>query len=170
MSDTQVHTGAANGAVAAAGVPMRIEVVVLPVADVDRSLAFYSGLGWRLDGDFPGDDGSRVVQMTPPGSSTSIIFGSGVVDTPPGSVQSLLLVVDDMEAARAELAANGVDVGEPFHDAGGGLGGGWTGDPAKIATGPDPEGRSYATYARFSDPDGNGWLLQEITDRLPGRV
>jgi catechol 2,3-dioxygenase-like lactoylglutathione lyase family enzyme len=170
MSSTQLSSDAVNDAARAAAVPMRLEVVVLPVADVDRAKAFYGGLGWRMDGDFPSDDGRRVVQLTPPGSNASIVFGSGVTSAAPGSVDRLLLAVDDLDAARDELRAHGAEVGEAFHDADGGLGGGWRTDPGGRATGPDPEGRSYGTYAEFRDPDGNRWLLQEITERLPGRV
>jgi catechol 2,3-dioxygenase-like lactoylglutathione lyase family enzyme len=148
---------------------MRLEVVVLPVADVDRAKAFYARLGFREDIDYAGSDGYRVVQLTPPGSACSIIFGKGVTTAPPGSVDRLVLAVADLDAAREELRAHGVDV-SVFHDAGGGLGAGFVADPAARAAGPDPQRRSYASYASFSDPDGNRWLLQEITTRLPGRV
>ena len=148
---------------------MRLEIIVIPVADVDRAKDFYAGLGWRLDGD-QGAGGYRVVQVTPPGSNTSIIFGAGITSAQPGSIDKMLLAVDDIDAAREELLGHGVDVGEPFHDAAGSLGGGFHAGTEGRAPGPDPERRSYATYASFSDPDGNGWLLQEITARLPGRV
>jgi catechol 2,3-dioxygenase-like lactoylglutathione lyase family enzyme len=141
-------------------VDLKLEVVVLPVSDVDRSKRFYEGLGWRVDADFPGVDGFRVVQMTPPGSPCSIHFGKKVTTAAPGSIKNLYLVVSDIEAARRDLAGRGADVSETFHFAGFG------GPPVP---GPEPAGRSYGTYASFSDPDGNTWLLQEIKTRLPGR-
>jgi catechol 2,3-dioxygenase-like lactoylglutathione lyase family enzyme len=141
-------------------VDLKLEVVVLPVSDVDRSKRFYEGLGWRVDADFPGVDGFRVVQMTPPGSPCSIHFGKKVTTAAPGSIKNLYLVVSDIEAARRDLAGRGADVSEAFHFAGFG------GPPVP---GPEPSGRSYGTYASFSDPDGNTWLLQEIKTRLPGR-
>lgn len=144
----------------------KLEVVVLPVSDVDRARQFYEQLGWRLDADLTTDEDFRVVQLTPPGSPTAIIFGSGVTDAAPGTVDSLVLVVDDIEIARAELADRGVDVSEVFHDAGGIFHHAGTKDRVP---GPDPERRSYGSWASFSDPDGNGWVLQEITTRLPGR-
>jgi catechol 2,3-dioxygenase-like lactoylglutathione lyase family enzyme len=141
-------------------VDMKLEVVVLPVADVERSKRFYGGLGWRLDADFAKGDEFRVVQFTPPGSPCSIHFGKGVTSAAPGSGQGYL-VVSDIEAARAALADHDVDVTEVFHRAGVGEG---------PLSGPDPARASYASFASFRDPDGNGWLLQEITARLPGRV
>jgi catechol 2,3-dioxygenase-like lactoylglutathione lyase family enzyme len=141
-------------------VDLKLEVVVLPVSDVDRSKRFYEGLGWRVDADFPGVDGFRVVQMTPPGSPCSIHFGKKVTTAAPGSIKNLYLVVSDIEAARRDLAGRGADVSEAFHFAGFG------GPPVP---GPEPNGRSYGTYASFSDPDGNTWLLQEIKTRVPGR-
>jgi catechol 2,3-dioxygenase-like lactoylglutathione lyase family enzyme len=151
-------------------VDMRLEVVVVPVADVDKAKDFYQGLGWRLDVDISGDDDYRAVHLTPPGSSASILFGRGVTSADPGSIDGQLLAVDDIDAARNELISRGVDVSEVFHDAGGSLGGGFIADTARRAPGPDPERRSYASYASFTDPDDNGWLLQELTERLPGRV
>ena len=148
---------------------LKLEVVVVPVSDVDRAKEFYRRLGFREDIDFTRDDGYRVVQLTPPGSACSIIFGKGVTTAPAGSLDRLLLAVSSVDAARDALHAKGVAV-SVFHDAGGGLGGGFVAEPAGRAAGPDPQGRSYATYASFSDPDGNRWLLQEITERLPGRV
>ncbi|MER8764682.1 MULTISPECIES: VOC family protein [unclassified Mesorhizobium] len=142
-------------------VDLKFEVVVIPVADVDRSKQFYEGLGWRLDADFAVGDTFRVVQFTPPGSPGSIHFGKGVTSAAPGSTQGLYLIVSDIVAARAELIAHGADVSEVFHRAG-------PGQPA--VNGRDPEGRSYVSFATFSDPDGNGWLLQEITIRFPGRI
>jgi catechol 2,3-dioxygenase-like lactoylglutathione lyase family enzyme len=145
---------------------MKLEVVVLPVSDVDRAKAFYTTLGWREDADFPGADGFRVVQLTPPGSPASVIFGSKVSGARPGSVQGLHLVVSDVEKARAELVEKGIAVSGVFHDADGVF---HHADGEKEVAGPDPERRSYSSFARFSDPDGNEWVLQEITTRLPGR-
>ena len=164
VSDETRTAGSATTAVA-----LRLEVVVLPVADAERARNFYQRLGWRLDADLGGGD-YHLVQMTPPGSTASIIFGNGVTSAQPGSTGALLLAVDDIDAARAELRSNGAEVSEVFHDAAGGLGGGFYATADKQAPGPDPERRSYATYASFEDPDGNRWLLQELTDRLPGRV
>ena len=148
---------------------LKLEVVVVPVSNVDRAKDFYKRLGCREDIDFVGGDGYRVVQMTPPGSACSIIFGKGITSARPGSIDRLVLVVHDIDAARDELRSHGIEV-SVFHDAGGGLGGGFIARPEARAPGPDPQRRSYATYASFSDPDGNVWLLQEITTRLPGRV
>ena len=145
---------------------MRLEIVVLPVSDVDRAKQFYVGLGWRLDADFVVDDDFRVLQLTPPGSPCSIIFGTGVTNAAPGSAGGLYLVVDDIEAARAELVGHGAQVSEVFHDAGGVFH--HAGTTARVP-GPDPERRSYVSFASFSDPDGNAWMLQEVTTRLPGR-
>jgi catechol 2,3-dioxygenase-like lactoylglutathione lyase family enzyme len=147
-------------------VDMKLEVVVVPVADVDRAKNFYQALGWREDADFPGAGDFRVVQFTPPGSQASVIFGSGVSSAEPGSAQGLHLVVTDIEAARAELAGRGVEVSEVFHDAGGIFH--HAGAEARVS-GLDPERRSYGSFASFSDPDGNGWVLQEVTTRAPGR-
>jgi len=145
----------------------KLEVVVLPVSDVAKAKAFYAALGWREDGDFTVDETFRVVQMTPPGSQASVIFGRGVTDAAPGSVQDVVLAVDDVEKARAELAGHGADVSEVWHDedavfyhAGG----------RKRLPGRDPQGRTYASFASFRDPDGNGFVLQEISSRLPGRL
>jgi catechol 2,3-dioxygenase-like lactoylglutathione lyase family enzyme len=145
---------------------MRLEVVVVPVADVDRAKVFYMALGWRLDADVPGDDGFRVVQFTPPGSAASVIFGSRITTAAPGSADGHILVVDDIDAARDALVARGVDVSDVFHDAGGVFH--HAGTDARVP-GPAPERASYGSFASFSDPDGNGWLLQEIKVRLPGR-
>lgn len=149
---------------------MKLEVVVLPVSDVDRAKRFYEKLGFRLDIDYAADENYRVIQFTPPGSGTSIIFGTGITSVRPGSIDHMILAVYDIDAARAELLSHGVQVGEAFHDAGGGLGAGFHTGTEGRASGPDPERRSYGSYAPFSDPDGNGWLLQEIKERLPGRV
>lgn len=139
---------------------MKLEVMAIPVSDIERSKRFYSDLGWRLDADFVVGSEFRGVQFTPPGSACSIHFGKGVTSAEPGSAHGMFLVVTDIEAARANLIDRGVDVGEIFHRA--------PGQPA--ASGRDPEGRSYASFATFSDPDGNMWLLQEVTQLLPGRA
>ncbi|HVU92366.1 MAG TPA: VOC family protein [Jatrophihabitans sp.] len=146
---------------------MKLEVVVVPVSDVDRSKQFYKALGWREDADIATDETFRVVQFTPPGSPASIIFGTSVTDQAPGTAQGLQLIVSDIEAARAELLRQGVDVSEVFHDAGGIFHHAGT---QQRVPGRDPEGRSYGSFVSFADPDGNGWLMQEITTRLPGRV
>jgi catechol 2,3-dioxygenase-like lactoylglutathione lyase family enzyme len=148
-------------------VDTKLEVVVLPVTDVDRAKDFYKALGWREDGDFGGGDDFRVVQLTPPGSGCSIIFGTGVTSAAPGSAPSVYLVVDDIEAARAELAARGAEISEVFHDISGIFP--HAGTRGRVS-GLDPERRSYESFASFSDPDGNAWVLQEVTTRLPGRV
>ena len=152
-----------------AKVDMKLEVVVIPVSDVDHSKAFYAGLGWRLDADFPFDNGFRVVQFTPPGSGTSIQFGTKVTPAAPGSAQSLYLVVSDIVAARDGLVARGVKVSEVFHPGTPGAHFQLDGSGTRLS-GPSPDHTSYRSYATFSDPDGNSWLLQEVTTRLPGRV
>lgn len=145
---------------------MKLEVVVLPVSDVDQARDFYVGLGWRLDADFVVSEDYRVVQVTPPGSQASVILGTGVTFAEPGSARGLYLVVEDIQAARAELVARGAEVGDVFHDASGVFN--HAGTAARMA-GPDPERRSYGSFAVFTDPDGNEWVLQEITERAPGR-
>ena len=145
---------------------MRVEVVVVPVSDVDRSRQFYEQLGWKFDTELATDDGIRLIQFTPPGSLCSVTFGTGITSAEPGSVRSLVLAVHDVEASRAELVARGVDVSEVFHDAGGVFH--HTGTDGRVP-GPNPERRSYASWASFTDPDGNEFFLQEITSRLPGR-
>jgi catechol 2,3-dioxygenase-like lactoylglutathione lyase family enzyme len=147
-------------------VDMKLEVVVLGVSDVDRAKAFYENLGWRLDGDFVTGDGFRGVQLTPRNSDASIIFGKGIASGKPGTANSLVLAVDDIEAARDELVARGVAVSEVFHYAGGPFNNAVK-DPR--VSGPDPQGRPYHSFVSFEDPDGNGWLVQEIKTRLPGR-
>lgn len=142
-------------------VDLKLEVVVIPVSDVDRAKRFYGGLGWRLDADFAVGDSFRAVQFTPSGSPSSIHFGKGITSAAPGTASGAYLVVSDIEAARAELIDRGAEVSEIFHREG-------PGQPA--VSGRDPQRRSYRSYATFSDPDGNGWLLQEVTERLPGRV
>lgn len=145
----------------------KLEVIVIPVSDADRALAFYAGdLGWRLDADFTTDPKFRVIQVTPPGSPASVIFGTGLTNAVPGSAQGLHLVVADIEAAHAELAGRGVAVSEVFHDAGGVFH--HAGVEGRVP-GLAPERVSYGSFASFDDPDGNGWVLQEITERLPGR-
>jgi catechol 2,3-dioxygenase-like lactoylglutathione lyase family enzyme len=146
----------------------KLEVLVLPVSDVDRASEFYKGLGWRLDADVTGDGGFRLVQLTPPGSPCSVHFGSGLTTAAPGSAQSHHLIVDDVEAARAELVARGATVSPVFHCETG-FACRFTDDTTERADGPAPEHATYASFARFSDPDGNSWVLQEITTRLPGR-
>jgi catechol 2,3-dioxygenase-like lactoylglutathione lyase family enzyme len=155
-----------------ASVDMKIEIVVIPVSDVDRAKEFYGGLGWRLDADFAAGDDFRVIQFTPPGSGCSVIFGKNVTAAAPGSAQSLYLIVSDIEATRGDLLGRGVEITEVFHDDVGVYAG--TDQPylfgRRRVSGRDPEHRSYRSFASFSDPDGNGWLLQEITTRLPGRL
>jgi len=151
-------------------VDMRLEVVVLPVADVDRAKDFYGQqLGWRLDADFPFDNGFRVVQFTPPGSGGSIQFGTSMTSAAPGSAQGLYLIVSDIQEARDDLAAHGAEVGEVFHAGTPGAQFQPGGTSGRVS-GPAPDDASYGSFATFSDPDGNGWLLQEVTTRLPGRV
>lgn len=145
---------------------MKLEVVVVPVADVDRAKGFYKALGWREDADFTTGDDFRAVQLTPPGSACSVIFGTEVTAAEPGSAQGLYLIVNDIEAARADLVDRGVDVSEVFHDAGGVFH--HAGTKGRVP-GPAPDHQSYGSFASFADPDGNGWLLQEVTTRFPGR-
>jgi catechol 2,3-dioxygenase-like lactoylglutathione lyase family enzyme len=154
------------------GIDLKLEVVVIPVSDVDRAKAFYVKLGWRLDADFAAGDVWRVIQFTPPGSACSVIFGKNVTPAAPGSARGLYLVVSDMAAARRDLLDRGIDISEPFHGAGDVHAG--PDEPYLFGSvrvsGVDPKGGSYSSFASFSDPDGNGWLLQEITTRLPGRI
>jgi catechol 2,3-dioxygenase-like lactoylglutathione lyase family enzyme len=145
---------------------MKLEVVLLPVSDVDRAKTFYRSMGFREDCDYASGDDFRVVQFTPPGSGASIVFGTGVTDAPPGSVEGLQLVVADIEAARAAMIERGVDVTDVFHDIGGVF---YHRSPAYEIPGVDPDRRSYGSFARFSDPDGNQWVLQEVRERAPGR-
>src|SRR6476660_8080570 len=160
MSGTQMRKEPVTQVPTPATVDLKLEVVVIPVSDVDRAKRFYENLGWRMDADFTAGDNWRGVQMTPPGSPCSIQFGRGVTEAVPGSVQDLYLVVSDIEAARKELISRGADMSEAFH---------FTGFGGARVAGPDPNGGSYATFATFSDPDGNSFLLQEIKTRLPGR-
>ena len=154
-----------------ATVDMKFEIVVLPVSDVDRAKQFYAKLGWRLDADYAHEDDFRVIQFTPPGSGCSVIFGKNVTAAAPGSAQGLYLIVSDIEAARAELLRRDVEVSEAFHSDG--VYGG-TDEPYLFGrvrvSGPDSEHRTYRSFASFRDPDGNGWLFQELTTRLPGRI
>jgi catechol 2,3-dioxygenase-like lactoylglutathione lyase family enzyme len=143
---------------------MRLEAVVVPVSDVDRAKGFYESLGWRLDGDFSGDGDFRVVQLTPPGSACSVIFGFEVTSAAPGSSEGLLLVVSDIDAARAELLDRGVEVSEVFHDTGGVFH--HAGNGGRVV-GPAPGHKSKGSFASFSDPDGNGWFFQEVTTPWP---
>jgi catechol 2,3-dioxygenase-like lactoylglutathione lyase family enzyme len=158
MSSTDVNTEPSTETPRPGTVEMRLEVVTVPVSDVDRAKSFYEGLGWRLDADFIFSDDIRGVQLTPTHSQCSISFGKGLTTAEPGSAQRLELVVSDIEAAREDLISRGVEVSELFHR-----------DGAQLLPGPDPERRSYLSYASFSDPDGNSWLLQEVTTRGPGR-
>ena len=146
---------------------MKLEVVVVPVGDVDRAKAFYTALGWRLDADVATGEDFRVVQVTPPGSPASVIFGTSVSSQAPGSAQGLHLIVDNIAAARDELKRAGADPSDVFHDEGGVFH--HAGTDARVP-GPDPQRSSYGSFLSFGDPDGNGWILQEITTRLPGRV
>ncbi|QPB18625.1 VOC family protein [Rhizobium sp. 007] len=172
MSNSQEHSKPVVETPRTQTIDMKLEIVVIPVSDVDRAKGFYSDLGWRLDADFAADEGFRVIQFTPPGSGCSVIFGQNVTAAAPGSARGLYLIVSDIKAARRELLGRGVEVSEVFHDASGVYAG--TDEPYLFGQlripGPDPEHRSYRSFASFSDPDGNGWLLQEITARLPGRV
>ena len=164
MSTQTIHEEATHSRTATTD--LKLEVVAIPVSDVDRAKRFYESLGWRPDADFTNGDDWRLVQMTPPGSPCSVMFGRGFTPAAPGSVQGTFLVVDDLEAARARLIGHGVEVSEVFHFEGNIL---RAAEPKGRVPGPDPEGRSYLSFASFSDPDGNGWLLQGVTTRLPGR-
>ena len=158
MSSTGASTDASTETPAAGTIDMKLEVVTLPVSDVDRAKSFYQSLGWRLDADFELGNDIRAVQLTPTHSGCSIAFGKGLT-AEPGSAQRMELVVSDIDAAREDLVSRGVEVSGVFHRDGG-----------QLLPGPDPERRSYLSYASFSDPDGNSWLLQEVTARLPGRM
>jgi catechol 2,3-dioxygenase-like lactoylglutathione lyase family enzyme len=172
MSTTQEHSETATETAGTRNVDMKLEVVVIPVSDVDRAKRFYCSLGWRLDADFATGDDYRVIQFTPPGSGCSVIFGKNVTAAAPGSAQGLYLIVSDLKAARDELLGRGVKVSEAFHATSGVHAG--PDQPYLFGrlrvSGPDPEHRSYSSFASFSDPDGNGWLFQEITTRSAGRV
>lgn len=172
MSTKAVRTNDPASNAGAATVDMKFEVVVIPVSDIDRAKDFYAKLGWRLDADFAAGADFRVIQFTPPGSGCSIIFGKNVTPAAPGSAQGLYLIVSDIEAARKGLLDRGVDISEVFHGASGVYAG--NDEPylfgrARVS-GPNPDHGSYRSFASFHDPDGNGWLFQEITSRLPGRI
>ena len=169
MSMTGVSSSDASGSASVKNVDLKLEVVVIPVSDVDRAKEYYGKLGWRLDADFPFDNGFRVVQFTPPGSGCSVQFGTKITSAAPGSAQGLYLIVSNIEAARHELAARGVEVSEVFYPGTPGAQFQSDGTNGRV-NGPAPDHASYSSFATFSDPDGNGWLLQEITTRLPGRV
>jgi catechol 2,3-dioxygenase-like lactoylglutathione lyase family enzyme len=166
MSSVDTSSGSGTASPPVKPGEMRLEVVVLAVSDVDRAKEFYERLGWRLDADLAVDDGYRVVQLTPPGSACSIIFGVGLTSAEPGSAQGLQLSVYDIEEARADLVRRGADVSEPFHDVTGVFH--HRGTEGRVE-GTAPERADYGSFASFADPDGNGWLLQEIKTRLPGR-
>jgi catechol 2,3-dioxygenase-like lactoylglutathione lyase family enzyme len=172
MSITQERSETAIETPTARTIDMKFEIVVIPVSDVDRAKRFYGNLGWRLDADFAAGDDYRVIQFTPPGSGCSVIFGKNVTAAAPGSAQGLYLIVSDIKAARDELLGRGVEISEVFHGAADVYAG--TDEPYLFGrlrvSGPDPEHRSYRSFASFKDPDGNGWLFQELTARLPGRV
>src|SRR6266436_1840015 len=154
------------------GIDMKFEIVVIPVSDIDRAKKFYANLGWRLDAEFGDGKGFRILQFTPPGSACSVIFGKNVTAAAPGSAQGLYLIVSDLEAARDDLRSRSVEISEAFHGAGDVYAG--TDEPYLFGrlrvSGPDPDHGSYRSFASFKDPDGNGWLFQEVTARLPGRV
>ena len=158
-----------GSAAARAEADLKFEAVVIPVADADRAKGFYAGLGWRLDADFSFDNGFRVIQFTPPGSGCSVQFGADITTAEPGSAQGLYLIVSDIDAARAQLAAGGAEVGEVFHAGSPGAQFRPLGDGGRVS-GPAPGHASYSNFATFADPDGNTWLLQEVTTRLPGRM
>ena len=173
MSDLNDRTHPTSAeAKPAPAVDLKLEIVVIPVSDVERAKQFYAKLGWRLDADFAGPDDYRVMQFTPPGSNTSVIFGKGVTPAVPGSAHGLYLIVSDIEAARQNLLARGIEVSEAFHHEGDVHAG--TDEPylfgQRRVSGPDPARGTYRSFASFSDPDGNGWLLQEVTARAPGRI
>ena len=168
MSSTSVTTEGAARDAHTSRVDLKLEVVVIPVADADRSKEFYEGLGWRLDADFAFDNGFRVIQFTPPGSGASIQFGSNITAAAPGSARGLYLVVSDIQAARDALAGLGVDISPVFHP--GAPGAQFSPDDAERVSGPADDRATYGSFATFSDPDGNEWLLQEVKERLPGRI
>jgi len=172
MTQPQPARESATKDASVARVATKLEVIVIPVSDVDRAKEFYTKLGWRLDGDFVHGEDWRAIQFTPPGSGCSVIFGKNVTSAAPGSAQGLYLIVSDLEAARDELLGRGVEVSEVFHGGNNVYAG--PDEPYLFGrvrvSGPDPEHRTYRSYASFKDPDGNGWLFQEVTTRLPGRI
>jgi catechol 2,3-dioxygenase-like lactoylglutathione lyase family enzyme len=169
MTTTEIRSETVTSEMSQKAIPFKFEAVVIPVSDADRSKVFYENLGWRLDADFAFDNGFRVVQLTPPGSGCSVQFGTKITSAAPGSAQGLYLVVSDIEAARNEIAGHDVDVSEAFHPV---IPGAQfqPGSADGRVVGPADEHATYSSFATFSDPDGNGWLLQEITTRLPGRI
>jgi catechol 2,3-dioxygenase-like lactoylglutathione lyase family enzyme len=169
VSNLTEHTEASTPSRGVDAVDMGLEVVVIPVADVDRAKRFYQGLGWRLDADFPYDNGFRVVQFTPPGSGCSVQFGANITSAEPGSADGLYLIVSDIVAARDELVAREIDVSEVFHPGSPGAQFQSEGTGDRVS-GPAPDHKSYSSFATFRDPDGNRWLFQEVTTRLPGRI
>src|SRR5499426_3240877 len=169
MSTNEVRSNDVSGIAKVKNVDLKLEAVVIPVSDVDRAKEFYGNLGWRLDADFRFDNGFRVLQFTPPGSACSVQFGTNVTSAAPGSAQGLYLIVSDIEAARDGLIARGVEVSEVFHAGTPGAQFQPDGTRGRVS-GAAPDHASYRSFATFSDPDGNGWLLQEITTRLPGRI
>jgi catechol 2,3-dioxygenase-like lactoylglutathione lyase family enzyme len=169
MSTVDRQDGETGGTASSGPGDLKLEVVVIPVADADRSKAFYDGLGWRLDADFSFDNGFRVVQFTPPGSMCSVQFGTKITGAPPGSAHGLYLIVSDIDAGRDELVSRGAKVSEVFHAGAPGAQLDPEGTSSRLS-GPDPDDNSYSSFATFEDPDGNSWLLQAVTERLPGRV
>ena len=169
MNTTETNEVLKARAASLAGVDQKLEVLVIPVSDVERSKSFYQELGWRLDADFKFDNGFRVVQFTPPGSACSLQFGTKITSAAPGSMQGSYLIVADIDTAREELVARGIEVSDVFHAVTPGAQFQPVGDSGRVS-GPPPDHASYSSFATFTDPDGNGWLLQEITTRLPGRV
>jgi catechol 2,3-dioxygenase-like lactoylglutathione lyase family enzyme len=171
-STNEVRSNDETNDASVAGIDMKFEIVVIPVSNVDRAKEFYARLGWRLDADYDSGKDFRVMQFTPPGSGCSVIFGKNVTAAAPGSAQGLYLIVSDIQAVRKELLGRGVEISEVFHDAAGVYAG--TDEPYLFGrhrvSGPDPDHRSYRSFASFRDPDGNGWLFQEVTTRLPGRI
>ena len=168
MDTTEDHSSDASGTTSVGTVDLKLEVVVIPVSDIDRAKEFYGSLGWRLDADFRFDSGFRGVQFTPPGSACSVQFGTDMTSAAPGSAQGLYLIASDVQTARDELAARGAEISEVFHA--GTPGAQFQPDESGRVSGPAPDRASYRSFATFSDPDGNGWLLQEVTTRLPGRI
>jgi catechol 2,3-dioxygenase-like lactoylglutathione lyase family enzyme len=167
MSSAELRSEPEIETLHASTIDMKLEIVVIPVSDVERAKRFYGELGWRLDLDYTAREDFRVIQFTPPGSGCSVIFGKNVTAAAPGSVQGLHLVVSDIEAARTDLLRRGIEISGPFHDSGGVFH--HAGAEGRL-NGPNPQRKSYASYAAFTDPDGNGWLLQEITARLTGQI
>jgi catechol 2,3-dioxygenase-like lactoylglutathione lyase family enzyme len=167
MSSTPAHSEDEVKTSGGIAFDMKLEIVILPVTDVDRAKRFYTDLGWRLDIDFTSGDDYRVIQFTPPGSGCSVMFGKNMTSAAPGSIQGLHLIVSDIDLALGELRRRGIAVSEPFHDTGGVF---HHADRTGVVSGMNPHRQSYASYASFSDPDGNGWVLQEVTVRLSGDI